>query len=311
MTPSRPQAHVIKCTRVVPSIHRACGQPLRARYGEIVPAGAAIDSMGPCNGQPAPKNEGHPVLHRLLPPPIIEVDPDAAYRADRHPVAGRPWLMMNMISSLDGAVEVDGVSGPLGGPGDREIFGAIRSIPDIIMAGATTVAAERYNPPSTSVSARVRRLANGAWPTARIAVVSRSLGFDLSIRMFDEASGDQRPLVITIDEPPADRLAAVSKLADIIHAGPESVDMGQAMAALGALGAKVVLAEGGPTLNAQLLAADLVDEICMSVAPLAAAGIGNRIAHGPAPDAPTEFDLCQVLVEDHYLFLRYVRDGVI
>jgi riboflavin biosynthesis pyrimidine reductase len=106
-----------------------------------------------------------------------------------------------------------------------------------------------------------------------------------------------------------DRRAEVEQRADVIVAGTERVDLGRALRALGDLGARVVLSEGGPSLNGQLLAEDLVDELCLSVAPLVAAGTSDRIAAGPELPSPLEFDLAHVLTEDHYLFLRYVRTG--
>ena len=244
-------------------------------------------------------------MHRLLPPPVIEVDTDDAYRAARFMVGRRPWVMANMISTFDGAIEVGGVSGPLGGPGDKDVFGSVRAIPDVILVGSATVTAERYNPPSTSVSTRARRLANGAWPVARLAVVSAGLTFDVDLPMFQRP--DQRPLVITAERAPADRLELVEERADVVVAGADRVDLAQALMALGDLGARVVLSEGGPSLNGQLMADDLLDEMCLSVAPMAAAGEAHRIARGPEPAEPLDFDLVQVLTEDHYLFLRYVR----
>ncbi|MDG2112655.1 MAG: dihydrofolate reductase family protein [Actinomycetota bacterium] len=213
--------------------------------------------------------------------------------------------MANMISTFDGAIEIGGVSGPLGGPGDKEVFSTIRAVPDVIMVGSATVTAERYNAPSTSVSARAARLANGAWPVPRLAVVSARLSFDLELPMFGRP--DQRPLVITTDVADATRLADVEERADIVTAGHEGVDLADALVQLGGLGARVVLCEGGPSLNGQLLAEDLIDEMCVSVAPMAAVGDARRIAHGPQLDQPIDFDLMQVLTEDHYLFLRYVR----
>ena len=245
------------------------------------------------------------LMHRLLPPPVIEIATDDAYRASRVMVGRRPWVLMNMISTLDGAIEVGGVSGPLGGPGDKTVFGTVRTLPDVILVGAATITAEHYNPTSTSVSTRARRLAAASWPVARLAVVSASLGFDLGLPMF--AKPDQRPLVITTDDADDERIAAVSQHADVIRAGGQRVDLAAALEALGGLGARVVLSEGGPSLNGQLLAHDLVDEICLSIAPMAAAGGASRIARGPELDVPSEFDLAHVLTEDHYLFLRYVR----
>lgn len=247
-------------------------------------------------------------MHRLLPPPTIEVDTDDAYRAPRPPGQNRPWVMANMIATFDGAIEVGGVSGPLGSAGDKDIFGTIRTIPDIILVGRATVAAEHYNPPSTSVSTRARRLANGAWPTARIAVISGSLDIDLTLSMF--MTPQQRPLVVTTDEPPGDRLAAVSEVADVIHAGVEQVDLLDALAQLHDLGANVVLSEGGPSLNGQLLAAGVLDEVCLSIAPMAAGGRAKRITSGPDLELPVDFDLQQVLIEDQYLFCRYLKVAI-
>ncbi len=246
-------------------------------------------------------------MHRVLPAPIVEVDADEAYRAERPVRSGRPWVLANMISTFDGAIEVDGVSGPLGSAGDKEVFGAIRSVADVILVGAATVVAEEYSAPSTSVSTRARRLAQGAWPVARVAVVSASLTFDLGLPLFDRP--DQRPIVLTTENADPDRVAEVQERADVVRAGTERVNLGAALAQLGNLGARVVLSEGGPRLNGQLLAGDLIDEFCLSVAPVGVAGDSSRIARGTSAVEPHEFDLVQVLTEDHYLFLRYLRRG--
>jgi 5-amino-6-(5-phosphoribosylamino)uracil reductase len=71
--------------------------------------------------------------------------------------------------------------------------------------------------------------------------------------------------------------------------------------------ADVVLVEGGPTSNAQLFAADLVDELCLTVSPQLVAGEALRILSGLQMDAPHRMTLDRVLLEDDYLFLRYLR----
>ncbi|MEZ5282472.1 MAG: pyrimidine reductase family protein [Acidimicrobiales bacterium] len=244
-------------------------------------------------------------MHRILPAPTIEIDTDDAYRMERVRHDGRPWLMVNMIASADGAVTVDGVSGGLGSAGDKDVFGTIRTIPDVILAGAGTVIAEDYGPPSTSVSTRARRLGCGAWPVARIAVVSNSLSVDPAARLF--SAGDSRPIIITSEAADADRRNALAEVADVIVAGTGRVDMTAALTALGELGARVVLSEGGPSLNAQLAAEGLIDEMCVSLAPMVVAGDARRIVHGAALAEPIDLELRQVLTEDHYLFLHYLR----
>ena len=67
----------------------------------------------------------------MFPPPVLEVELDDICRDERPLVAGRPWLMINMISTVDGVTDFDGVSGPLGSPGDKDVFSAIRALPDL------------------------------------------------------------------------------------------------------------------------------------------------------------------------------------
>ncbi|HEC10173.1 MAG TPA: pyrimidine reductase family protein [Acidimicrobiales bacterium] len=243
-------------------------------------------------------------MYRILPPPTVEIDPDWAYREQERRGPRRPWVMMNMIASADGAIDWEGASGPLGSAGDKDVFGAIRSLPDVILVGSTTATVEDYGPPSTSVSTRTRRLEAGAWPVARGAVVSNSLSLDPGARLFGSRSN--RPIIITSEASPADRRGLLAEHADVVVAGGDRVDMAAAMDVLADLGARTVLSEGGPALNAQLIAAGLVDEVFLSVAPMLLAGESRRIAYGTGVDTPVDLELVQVLTEDHYLFLRYL-----
>ena len=244
-------------------------------------------------------------MHRILPAPTVELDTDDAYRDERIAHHDRPWILMNMIASADGGIEIGGVSGPLGSAGDKDVFGTLRTLPDVILVGSGTAIAEDYGPTSTSVSTRARRLASGAWPVARIAVVSNSLSVDLDGRLFT-GTEDQRPIFITSEAADPDRLAEVEAKADVIVTPGQRVDLAAGLAALRELGARVVLSEGGPSLNGQLVAEGLVDEVCLSLAPLLVAGGARRIAVGADVDLPLELELTHVLTEDHYLFLRYL-----
>ena len=64
------------------------------------------------------------------------------------------------------------------------------------------------------------------------------------------------------------------------------------------------MAEGGPTLNGQLIAGGLVDELSLTVAPALVAGTSARVAHDPATTL-SGLSLVHVLEEDGSLFLRY------
>ena len=244
-------------------------------------------------------------MRQLLPEPREDVEPDDAYRADRTPPPGRPWVLVNMVATVDGAIEIGGVSGPLGGPADKAIFTTLRAVADVVLVGSATAVAERYRPPSRSVSIRARRLANGAAPVPRVAIVSAHLGFDLDLSVL--AAPDPRTIVVTTENAPAERTAPLADRVELVRAGHDRVDLGEALARLASLGARTVLCEGGPSVNAQLLAHDLVDELCVTVSPLAVAGRSRRIAEGDGPTAPVDFELAHVLHDNHFLFLRYVR----
>jgi riboflavin biosynthesis pyrimidine reductase len=133
--------------------------------------------------------------------------------------------------------------------------------------------------------------------------------------MFRDASDEYRPIVITttagLDRVRGHGAAATRDLAmvaEIVVAGEQSVDWGTALRALRTSArADVVLVEGGPTSNAQLFAADLVDELCLTVSPQLVAGEALRILSGLQMDAPHRMTLDRVLLEDDYLFLRYLR----
>jgi riboflavin biosynthesis pyrimidine reductase len=182
-----------------------------------------------------------------------------------------------MIASIDGATALDGTSGDLGGPGDRAVFSVIRGLADVILVGGATVRAERYGPP---------RRANQT-----IAVVTRG-EMDWTTPLFASGSG----MVVLPEDGPAVPVGAV-------RAGRGSVDL---RAAVAQLPGDIVLAEGGPSLIGQLVAAGLVDELCVTIAPRLVSGTAERLAHGPA-SVPTDLDLAHVLEDDGFLFCRYVR----
>lgn len=245
-------------------------------------------------------------MEQIFPSPVDDVDTAALYRSDhRAPVAPRPWVMCNMISSADGGIALDGVSGGLGGPADKAVFAAIRSLPDVIVVASGTVIAEDYRTAQTSPDMQARRVALGQSPIPRIAIVTQSLGIDPGHRVF---AGSVKPLVITSSSSPESARATLATVADIIVAGDETVDLDAALVELADLGANTVLLEGGPTLNGAFVDADLIDELCLSFAPLLLGGDSPRIVDRSANTAPHQLRLDRILHQDGYLFHRYLRE---
>lgn len=245
-------------------------------------------------------------MRRLLPEPG-EADPLADYLAAARPTpADRPWVVVGMITSLDGgSTAADGRSGGLGGPADQEVLRAVRGIADVVVAGGGTVRAERYGPVRISDEVRAAREAAGrSTDPPRLAVVSGSLDLDPDAPCFTDAP--VRPVVFTSQEAPDDAVAAFREVADVRVAGADSVDPGRAMASLHDDGARVVLSEGGPSWNGTLASADLVDELCLTISPRIAGGDSRRIVNG-ATSGDRPFDLVSLLAADEMLFGRWVR----
>ncbi|MCU1498480.1 MAG: pyrimidine reductase family protein [Acidimicrobiales bacterium] len=243
-------------------------------------------------------------MRQLLPEPA-DVDPATAHaRAARAAPAGRPWVVANMITSIDGATAIDGRSEGLGAPADKVVFSALRAVADVILVAAGTARAEGYGPPRTPADRRAERAVRGQAPYPRLALVSRSLAFDVSSPLFTEAP--EPPIVFTVAGAPADRRAALEGVAEVVVVGEDDVDLSAALGWLGARGVRIVLTEGGPGLLGQLVAAGLVDEMDLSLAPLLVGGDSPRLAHG-APAHPQRMALAHLWEGDGILFARYVR----
>lgn len=239
-------------------------------------------------------------MRRIHPEPSDEVDLAAAYA---YPEGD--WLRLNMVASADGAAWLKGLSGGLSGEADRRVFGVLRGLADVILAGAATVRSEGYGPARPRDSWRPLREGRPAAPP--IAVVTRRLDLDLDGPLFTEAEPDARPIVITTEAAPADRRRAAAARADVVIAGEQAVDPRLAVRALHERGHRHILCEGGPRLNAQLSDAGLVDELCLTISPLLAGGDAARIVDGTS--SPSRLRLAHVLEENGFLFCRYVREG--
>ena len=217
-----------------------------------------------------------------------------------------PWLRANMVTSADGAANLDGASAALSSDTDRQLFGLLRALSDVIIVGAATVRTERYKP--AKVGDPWRHLRYGRTPTPPIAVVTGRLDLDPDSPLVTAAPPHARTIVITTAQAPADRRAGLAAHADVIVAGEETVDLKAAVGALAERGHRSMLAEGGPHLLAQLLQARLLDELCLTVGPLMAGPGANRIVAGALPTAPPlPLALAHVLADDSFLFCRYVR----
>jgi riboflavin biosynthesis pyrimidine reductase len=214
------------------------------------------------------------------------------------------WLRANFVSSLDGAVEVSGVSRALSSPEDQRVLRLLRRQCDALLIGAGTLRAERYGPMVLDEQERVWRRERGMTEHPTLVVVSGSLNMDPAQPAFAEAP--VRPLVLTQKSAPAGRRAALAVTTDVLTAGTSTVDLAIARDLLHGRGLRRILCEGGPHLLGGLTAADLVDELCLTLSPLLAGAGAGRITAG-ATSSLRPMALRQVLVAGDALLLRYAR----
>lgn len=198
---------------------------------------------------------------QLLHPEHRAITVEEAYNgAHRVRQGDRPWVVMSMISTADGATALDGSSGALGGECDRAVFLHLHRSADSVLVGAETVRRDVYSP----------------LPAHQLLVVVSS-------------SGDLGPRGKAVLEAPNTRVVE-GEVKDIVHDLPGDV----------------CVLEGGPSLNGQLLAADLVDEVCLTIAPNFVAGRAMRVAEGTFA-ARDHWQLAHLCEDNGFLFLRYLR----
>jgi len=219
-------------------------------------------------------------------------------RADR----SETWLRVNFVSSVDGAATVDGVSGGLGGDADLRVFDLLRELCDVVIVGAGTVRAESYGPMRLQQPSADRRVARGLPPHPVFAIVSQGLDLDPGSRVFTDAP--VRPIIIATDAAPRDRRDRLAAVADIVIAGGDELDPVAMTVALAERGLTQQHCEGGPSLFGTLIAAGVVDELCLTMSPQLVAGDAKRIAAGELAH-PSELILGHVLVSGDTLLLRY------
>ncbi|MFI5696924.1 pyrimidine reductase family protein [Kribbella sp. NPDC051586] len=228
----------------------------------------------------------------------------AAYQVEDR---ATPHLRANFVSSLDGAVEIDGQSKALSSDSDSRVFSMVRRLADVVLVGAGTIRDEGYNPLRLSKAAREWRTAAGLTENPTLAIVSSRLELSPVNPVFQSAV---RPIVVTHEASPMDRREALGEVADLIVLGAAEVELAAVLEELTAREMPQVLCEGGPHLLGALTEADLVDELCLALAPLLAGPGSGRITAGLPTTLTRRMKLhTSLTAADDYLFFRYTREA--
>jgi riboflavin-specific deaminase-like protein len=239
---------------------------------------------------------------RLLHPELKETSPEelaSGLSLGELALAERPYLALNMVSSLDGKATIDWRTRGLSSELDRRLFHHLRTQVDAVMVGAGTVRVERYGRIVKSEELREKRRAEGLELNPLAVIVSARLDLPADLPLLNEP--DQRVVIATGSDAVLPDLAAQ---VDYLRVGD---DLPVLMARLSEdYGVRSVLCEGGPTLNSYLLAADLVDELFLTLHPKLTGGAAAlTIVAGRTLVAPAELGLESLAEGDGDLFTRW------
>jgi riboflavin-specific deaminase-like protein len=252
-------------------------------------------------------------FRRLQPPGKPASATQLAEELEQQPAVGdaarreRPYVRLNMISTVDGRASLSGLTGPLSDRADRELFHALRAVADAVLVGAGTARAERYGRIIRDERVRAQRRERGLPEEPLALLVSERLALQADLPLL--ATPAARVVILT-----SSRASLPQAAAQVEYVRAESegkLDLKSALAELRArFAVRSVLCEGGPRLNAHLLADGLVDELLLTLSPkLAGAdpkgGEALRIVAGAELEAAVELELLAALESDSQLFLRY------
>lgn len=187
-----------------------------------------------------------------------------------------PLLRLNFVSTLDGAATgEDGRSGTINTEADTRVFALLRAWADVIVVGAGTARAERYEVPDIDEE----------WQPLR-------------------AGRPARPLLVVVsaqDELPP--LLAGAGEEEVLLISGDPVDPRDVVRTLRGLGHERILVEGGPHLAHDFVAAGAVDELCLTWSPRIVGGTHPRIFVGDPLQAQGR--LLSLLEADDTLISRW------
>jgi riboflavin-specific deaminase-like protein len=210
----------------------------------------------------------------------------------------RPYLGLNMVSSLDGKATLDWRTKGLSTEVDRRLFHHLRTQADAVMVGAGTVREERYGRITKNEELADKRVTEGRAAEALAVVVSGRLDLPHDLPLLNEP--EQAVLIATGMEHSLEDTRAAVEYARV------GDDLPRLMAELHDRGVRSVLCEGGPTLNSFLFAAGLVDELFLTMNPKVVSGAAAlTIVAGRELVEPAELDLVSVAEADGELFTRW------
>lgn len=225
----------------------------------------------------------------------------------------RPYVLLNMVMSIDGKVVVEGSEKGIGSKVDQRLMREIRTNADVILNGATTTRVSGTSPRLGDPGLEEIRRQRGKPAAPIAAILTRSGNLPLEKAFF--TAGDFEAIVYCSDAAPRERLDALRLAGRPVVTVAEGHEVDVMLAHMRhELGAAVLVIEGGPTLNAAFFTLDAVDEFFLTLGPVVVAGKDTLTAvEGERAFARNElrrFDLVSAAPneETSEVYLRYRRD---
>ena len=245
-----------------------------------------------------------PLVDRLWPDPRPALPLDEAFSdlALPEPPADRPLVGVNMISSVDGRAQLDGLADGLGSREDRRLMRLYRVAYDAVASGAGTLRADDFYSWLPDDLAQ-RRAAHGQPPQPLAVVIGGSSAIPTDRRFF---AHPEQPRVVAVgsDSPHAGEAALAG--VEVWTAPTPNPEPGWLLGRLAERRVRTLLIEGGPTVNSSFLAANALDELYWTVGPRLVAADGRQImASFPERHAPRVGSLVSAHRSGDELFLRY------
>lgn len=210
-----------------------------------------------------------------------------------------------MVSGLDGAaVGPDALSGSISSSADGAVFDAVRTRCDVILAGAQTIRAEKYQPVRAE-NYPADRVEDNQAPAPLLVTVSATLDLPWDLPLFHEST--QRPLVVTCGRPDEAKLELARANAEVVVLPGGRVEPAALLGELFGRGHSRIDCEGGPTLLNELVGADLIDEADITLSPTFSGTERSPVT--PALAGVRTFELVQLLESDGFLMGRYLKES--
>ncbi|MEJ5944560.1 dihydrofolate reductase family protein [Pseudokineococcus basanitobsidens] len=224
------------------------------------------------------------------------------------PTGGRPVrVRANLVTTVDGAgAGEDASSRSISGPADLRLLVLLRSLADVVLVGAGTARSESYGRVRVRPALAERRRHLGQGPAPALAVVTRTGRIPDALAEPPEGAGAVLALTCAAAGDAAlDTLRSSLGEDAVLVAGSTDVDLRAAAQALADRGLVRVLCEGGPSLLRAVVAADLLDELCLTTSPLLVAGDGPRALVGPALERHLRLRSLLLAEEESTLLARW------